>query len=427
MRLRAGLCRAALGAFWAAASIVSVHAQPASEESEPPLTVELSGRVSAESRMFPASGAFAGQRSLASGFVAEPTLHLESASGRSFTLEPFFRYDHSDPRRTHFDVREAYFLLFGDAGSGGWEARLGAGQVFWGVAESQRLVDIVNQVDFVEHPGGEAKLGQPMAHVTWFGDWGTIEVLGMSYHRTRHFAGRSGRLRLPLLVAHEHVEYESGAQQWHVDFASRYSHNFGPLDLGASVFDGTSREPFLRPGSRRSGEPVLLQYYAQILQLGFDAQLTLGSWLLKTEAIQRGGALNLLGVEQAFFATVLGGEYTFYAVAGAGADVTVLGEWSYDSRGPTATPSRSPNTLENDVFIAARIAFNDVQSTELTASVLADVRRTTRALALEFGRRISNAWSLRAEAVALLQVDPADLHYEMRRDSFIDMSLTYNF
>ena len=230
-----------------------------------------------------------------------------------------------------------------------------------------------------------------------------------------------------MLVAHEDVEYESGARQWHIDFASRYSHSFGPLDLGASVFDGTSREPFLRPGIHRSGEPVLLQYYAQILQLGLDAQLTLGSWLLKTEAIQRAGALNLVGVEQAYFATVLGGEYTFYGVAGAGADVTLLGEWSYDSRGPTATPSRSPNTLENDVFAAARIAFNDVKSTELTTSVLADVRRATRALAFEFGRRISNAWSLRAEAVALLQVDPADLHYEMRRDSFIDMSLTYNF
>lgn len=425
MRLRAGLSHAALGAFWVAASIVTVDAHPGAEESEAPLTIELSGRLSVESRMFPASGAFAGQRSLASGFVAEPTLHLESASGRSFTMAPFFRYDHSDPRRTHFDVREAYLLFFGDAGSGGWEARLGAGQVFWGVAESQRLVDIVNQVDFVEHPGGEVKLGQPMAHVTWFGDWGTIEVLGMSYHRTRHFAGRSGRLRLPLLVAHEHVDYESAARQWHVDFASRYSYSSGPLDLGASVFDGTSREPFLLPGSHRDGEPVLLQYYAQILQLGLEAQLTLGSWLLKAEAIQRGGALNLLGVEQDYFATVVGGEYTFHAVAGA--DMTVFGEWSYDSRGPTATPSRSPNTLENDVFVAARVAFNDVQSTELTASVLADVRRTTRALAFEFGRRISNAWSLRAEAVALLQVDRVDLHYEMRRDSFIDLGLTYNF
>ena len=427
MRLRTGLLQAALGAFWIAASIVTVEAQPGTEESEALLAVELSGRLSAESRGFPAAGPFAGQRSLAVGFVAEPTLYVEGAAGRSFTLTPFLRYDHSDPRRTHFDVQEAYLLLFGDAGSGGWEARLGVGQVFWGVTESQRLVDIVNQVDFVEHPNGEAKLGQPMAHVTWFGDWGTLEVIGLSYHRARTFPGRSGRLRLPFVVDREHVQYESEAQRWHPDFASRYSHSFGPLDLGASVFDGTSREPFLLPGSDRSGEPVLLQYYAQILQLGLDAQLTVGSWLFKTETIRRSGAWNLLGREQDYFATVLGGEYTLYAVGGAGADLTVLGEWSYDSRGPTATPSRSPNTLENDVFVAARIAFNDVQSTELTASVLADARRTTRALAFEFGRRISNAWSLRAEAVALLSVDPADLHYEMRRDSFIDMSVTFSF
>ena len=48
-------------------------------------------------------------------------------------------------------------------------------------------------------------------------------------------------------------------------------------------------------------------------------------------------------------------------------------------------------------------------------------------MALEFRRRISNAWSLRAEAVALLSVDDADLLYEMRHDSFIDMSLVYSF
>ena len=429
MGLRTALCRATLGAVWITASIVTVEAQAGADEDEAPLTIELSGRLNAESRMFPAAGAFSGQGSLASGFVAEPTLYLESAGGRSFTLSPFLRYDHSDPHRTHFDLREAYLLLFGDAGDGGWEMRLGVGQVFWGVTESQRLVDVVNQVDFVEHPNGEAKLGQPMVHVTWFGNWGTIEVLGMSYHRARTFPGRRGRLRLPVVVDHERVEYESSAGEWHLDFASRYSHSLGPLDLGASVFDGTSREPFLflRPGGGTGGAPALVQYYGQIRQFGLDAQLTVGSWLFKTEAIRRAGARNLLGREQDYVAAVFGGEYTFYSVAGAGADLSLLGEWNYDGRGPNATPSRSPNTLENDIFFATRLAFNDVQSTELTASVLADASRATRALAFEFARRLSNEWSLRAEAVALLSVDEADLHYEMRHDSFIDMSLTFNF
>ena len=428
MNLRTALCRAALTTAGLAVSLGAVQAQDETEdEAAVPLTVEFSGRVSAEARLFPAEGPFQGQRSLANGFATEPTLYIEGAEGRSFTLSPFFRYDHSDSRRTHLDLRDAYFLLFGDIGDSGWEARLGVGQVFWGVTESQRLVDIVNQVDFVEHPNGEAKLGQPMAHVTWFGDWGTLEVLGMTLQRARTFPGRQGRLRLPFVIDHEDVRYESDAGRWHVDVAARYSRTAGPLDLGVSVFDGTSREPFLVPDIDAGGEPRLIQHYDQIHQFGLDAQLTFGSWLLKAEAIQRGGARNLFGSKQGYFASVAGGEYTFYGVGGGNADIAVLGEWNYDSRGAGATPSRSPNTLENDIFVAVRLPFNDVQSTEIVAGVLADARRTTQSLAFEFSRRASDQWSVRAEAVVLVQVDERDIHYHMRHDSFFDVSLVFNF
>jgi len=73
--------------------------------------------------------------------------------------------------------------------------RLGVDRVFWGVVESRSLVDIVNQTDLVEHPDEKTKLGQPMAHVTWSGDWGALEVFGLTGHRPRTFPGRHGRLR----------------------------------------------------------------------------------------------------------------------------------------------------------------------------------------------------------------------------------------
>ena len=411
----------ALSTVWILASVLAVGVRAEIVKRE------FSGRLSVESRWFPQASNHSNQRSNASGFMAAPKLYLEDAAGGSFTLTPFFRYDHSDPRRTHADLREAYLLLFGEIGNGEWELRLGVDRVFWGVTESQHLVDIVNQVDFVEHPGGESKLGQPMAHLTWSADWGTVEIFGLPYHRARTFPGRSGRLRLPLVIDNEHVSYESAAKQWHLDLAARYSRSLGPLDVGLSVFDGTSREPFLLPGTDSSGAPSLVQHYSQIRQFGLDAQLTAGSWLFKLEAIQRSGARNLLGREDDYAATVLGGEYTFYSVFGSAADLSLLSEWNYDGRGRNATPSRSPNTLENDLFFGTRVAFNDVQSTEITASVLADAGRATRAAAFEFDRRISGQWSMHFEAVALLSVDKADIHYGMRRDSFIELNLIYNF
>ena len=408
-----------LGAVWTLALIFAAGAH-----AEIGIDRDFSGRVNVESRWFPQAGAFSGQGAHAIGFVVVPNLYLEDAKGRSFTLSPFFRYDNADPRRTHADLREAYFLVFGEIGDGEWELRVGIDQVFWGVTESQHLVDIVNQIDLVEHPNGETKLGQPMVNITWSSDWGVVEFFVLPYHRVRTFPGKSGRLRLPLVVDDEQVEYESEA---HLDFAARYSQSFGAFDVGLSVFNGTSREPFLMPGADGSGAPVLVQFYDQIRQFGLDAQLTVGSWLFKFEAIQRAGARNLLGMEEDYVASVFGGEYTFYSAFGSAVDVSLLGEWNYDGRGRNATPSRSPNTLENDFFFATRLAFNDVQSTEIVASILGDAGRSTRALSVELDRRISDLLSLNIEAIHLLSIDKADIHYDTRRDSFIDLRLIYNF
>ena len=149
--------------------------------------------------------------------------------------------------------------------------------------------------------------------------------------------------------------------------------------------------------------------------------------MFKLEAIQRTGARNLSGREEDYVASALGGEYTFYSVFGSAADLSLLGEWNYDRRGRNATPSRSPSTLENDLFLAARLAFNDVQSSEIVASMLGDVDRSTRALAVALERRIAERWSANLESIYLLDIDPADIHYETRRDSFVELSLVYNF
>ena len=407
---------------------------------------EFSGSVRLESRWYPESAAHSRQRSLASGFVAKPTLYFEDEAGRSFTLTPFFRYDSADARRTHTDLHEAYFLLFGGLGDGEWEARLGFDRVFWGVTELNHLVDIVNQTDLIEHPNEEAKLGQPMAHLTLSGDWGAAELFALPWHRERTYAGRHGRLRSGLLVDDDLVGYESGAEERHLDIAARYSHSFGPLDLGLSVFDGTSREPSLRPASFRpildgNGTPVLdgdgkpsmvpgtlAPHYTQIRQFGLDAQVTAGAWLFKLEAIHRTGAPGRpspqypLGKVEDYTAFALGTEYTVYSVFKSRADLSLLGEWNYDDRG-----LRSTNKFQNDLFLAARLAFNDVSGTELVAGLVADTDYSTRTLTVEWSRRLSDQWSVRLEAVGFLDADEADPIYVTRRDSFLGLEFVYHF
>ena len=416
-----------------ALAVLAVASAPGAALAE----TEFSGKLSLETRWFPRSAEFEGQRNYNAGLVAEPQLYLKGAENFSVTVAPFFRFDAADRTWTHADLREAYALLNGPLGEAEWELRLGVDRVFWGVAETRNLVDIVNQTDLVENPNEKVKLGQPMAHLTLSGDWGAAEVFAMTFHRLRTFPGTAGRLRPQLRIDNRLATYESPAEEWHLDFAARYSNAFGPLDLGLSVFDGTSREPVMRPSSvlvDNNGLPVLINgqpvptgplapHYEQIRQFGLDAQLTIGSWLLKLEAIHRSGASNLVGKKEAFAAFVAGGEYTFSGIFESDADLSLLAEWLIDGRRQRAT-----NQYQNDLFFGVRLSLNDVESTAFTLGALYDLDYGTRTMSLEFDRQLTDSVSIKAEAILMLYVDKADaVVYPTRRDSFVGAKLAYSF
>ena len=407
--------------------LLSVLASDACAENGIAEVIEVFGRLSPETRLYPETGAHPDQRSHASGLAAEMTLYMEDEDGRSITVTPFYRYDAGDQDRTHGDLREAFLLMYGDVSEDEWELRLGVDRVFWGVVESRPLVDIVNQTDLVEHPDEKTKMGQLMAHVTWSGDWGALELFGMSWHRPRTFPGRHGRLRSELVVDQDLTSYEASAEEWHLDLAGRLSGSFGPLDVGLSVFDGTSREPTLLPTFDGSGL-VLAPHYELIRQFGLDSQLTTGPWLLKLEAIHRIGAQNarldqnLQYEEEDYTALVLGGEYTIYSPWELDADLSLLAEWTYDGRGRWAT-----NAFENDLLLVARLGLNDEQSTEFLVSLLNSLDNSSRVLGAEFKRRLSDNWSLHLEAAAYMGIDEDDAMYAARRDSYLGVNLDYNF
>ncbi|MCE2390107.1 MAG: hypothetical protein J4G09_01330, partial [Proteobacteria bacterium] len=116
------------------------------------------------------------------------------------------------------------------------------------------------------------------------------------------------------------------------------------------------------------------------------------------------------------------GEYSFYSVVGTVADVGVIVEWNHDRRGRLST-----DKFQDDVFLGARVAFNDVQSTEILASFLLDADQATRALAFEMTRRITDRWSWSLESLVFFQIASEDILYDTRRDSFADLKLVYNF
>ncbi len=375
--------------------------------------VDFSGNVGLEGRYFWQNPRVSGQPDGTISVSVQPELYLKSDDGvQSLLFIPFARYDENDSRRTHFDLRELSYIFAANT----WELRAGVRKVFWGVAESNHLIDIINQSDAVENFDLEDKLGQPMINLALIRDWGTVDLFVLPGFRSRTFHGREGRFQAPLVIDTGAARYESAAEHKHVDYAARYSNYFGAFDVGLYHFWGTSREPRFEPHLRASGEPVLRPVYELIHQTGADVQATLGNWLLKFEALRRQGQGDT------FAAAVGGFEYTFVGVFGTAVDVGALGEYHFDERG-----RRAFMPFDDDVFVGSRIAVNDAADSQLLGGVVADVNGNGYFLNVEASRRIGDFWKVELELRLLLDVASGDQLEAFSRDDYIQVELLRYF
>ena len=96
---------------------------------------------------------------------------------------------------------------------------------------------------------------------------------------------------------------------------------------------------------------------------------------------------------------------------------------SRDGRGPRAT-----TLFDDDVLLVARVGLNDEHDTEFSASVLSSLDNDSRILTAEFKRRLTDSWSMQAEAALYSGADRRDLlAHALHRDSFVSVKLDYSF
>jgi len=375
---------------------------------------DFSGFVAGEVRAFPHEAEYFRQRNQNISFSIQPELYWESEDrDQSFLLVPFARWDKSDDRRTHLDLREFTYIK----SSRDWELRAGVRKVFWGVAEFNHLVDIINQRDQVENIDLEDTLGQPMINFAWIQDWGTVDIFALTGFRERTYPGVNGRLRSAVRVDTSSATYDSTAENSHIDWAVRYSHAIGDFDVGVYHFWGTNRDPRLRPKITRSNELVLAPHYDIIHQTATDIQATKGNWLYKFEGMRRSGQGD------AFFALVGGFEYTFVGVFGTVIDLGVLSEYHYDDRGE----DRNAFPLNNDLYGGGRFAFNDAQDTAILGGIGFDLDGRSKFLSFEASRRIGSRWKVEAEMRVFWDVATSDPFFSIRRDDYLQIELARYF
>jgi hypothetical protein len=391
----------------ACCAVVSVEAARAAP-------IDLSGYVAGEVRIYPAEPKYPAQHenTFSPSLALQPELRWRLDEDNTLTFIPFGRVDADDDERTHWDIREANWLY----NAGDWDLRVGLGKVFWGVAESRHLVDIINQSDLVESLDEEDKLGQPMVNLNLITGFGTWNAFVLPYFRERTFAGPAGRPGFPLRVAEDLAVFEASNEERHVDYALRWQERFGAFDIGLSHFHGTGREPRLVL-TVVPGGPVLVPHYDLIDQTGLDVQATLDSWLLKLEAIVRSGQGDT------FFAGVAGFEYTLYQVFESNADLGLIAEYHHDGRDAVA-----PFTIfDNDVMAGARLALNDIDDTSFLGGAIVDVESQTALMTVEFATRLADGWKLEVEGRMFPYVADGTFETSFERDHTFEVRILRYF
>jgi hypothetical protein len=381
---------------------------------------EFSGYIGGQTRNFFEDPLSPEQHNNYLSAVAEPEYFHDWNDGtQNLEIKLFYRADQHDDQRTHGDIRElSWTRVFEN-----WEVRAGISKVFWGVTETQHLVDIVNQTDLVENVDGEDKLGQAMIKASTERDWGTLDFFILPGFRERTFPGAEGRPRPEIVINTDHdAVYDFAAGKDHIDLAARYSHYIGEWEFGLSVFSGTGREPtnFRSVALSSTEEPIVVPVYSLINQIGFDGQAFFGDWTWKLEAAStevRSGEKK--GIHS--FKTVAGFEYTWVGIAQSNMDLGFVVEYHYSDQQIIDT------VFDNDLATALRFVLNDVQSSEVLAGIFTDADTRTIGSFIEASRRLGESWTLEAQLRTFHGAKEGRPLYSFRFDDFAQLDLNYHF
>ena len=323
----------------------------------------------------------------------------------AFSFKAFGRAGSDDEERNHADIRELHWSYDNDFA----DINAGINIVYWGVTESWHLVNVINQVDLVENIDQDEKLGQPMINASIIRDWGNVSLYWLPLFRERVYPAAEGRNRTSPPVDNGSARYLHTDKNGNRDYAIRYSHYIGDVDIGLHWFDGIGREPFLQISDDSSS---LIPVYSEIRQAGLDVQLTIDAWLWKLEAISNKNIYNN------YVASVGGFEYTFFQSFDSNADVGILIEYIYDDRGETSS------VFSRDIFLGTRVAFNDQQDTAILLGAIVDKETRETVVKLEASRRLGRQFTLELEGSLFSRANHSFLSYE--KDSMVSLRLDWH-
>ena len=123
-----------------------------------------------------------------------------------------------------------------------------------------------------------------------------------------------------------------------------------------------------------------------------------------------------------YFSSVLGFEHTLYKLIGDLGDLGLLMEYSFDSR-----RSRSSDSLQDDIFIAARLTLNDSDDTQMLLGSILDLDGDGQMYQIDFGKRLNDSLTFGIKGAIYQNGKYNSNLYILRQDSWLEINLKQYF
>jgi len=125
---------------------------------------------------------------------------------------------------------------------------------------------------------------------------------------------------------------------------------------------------------------------------------------------------------QDYWALQAGVEYSQYGIFESNADLGWLVEYAWDQRGSDLFSS-----FQNDLFVGNRLAFNDIDSSEILFGFSYDLDFKSTSVLVEGSRRFGDSVKISVDARMFSSDKIADPLYLFRRDDHVQLTVQYYY
>ncbi len=305
-----------------------------------------------------------------------------------------FLYSSEYKERRYLLLNELYFTKeFND-----YRFVIGKELKYWGELEGYNIADVYNQKNYLKDPFDKsAKLGSIGANITRYFNENSLEV-GVKFYEQDIKYPQNETPYAPLAMNCTKKLQTSDARYTPTLYLKANLVTDELLDSETSliIWHGYDTKRYFIPIS----STTLAQYVYRVDKAILLSHIVLGDTILKTELAYTDIIKNkkMSDYTQLSF----GAEHSLYDIVGT--DITLYGEY-YRYLYVDDTKIQNVDIAEvynNDIFLALRLNFNDVGSSDMKLGVLQDLDKDESVFKVDFRSRVRDDFVLHGEFLKIL-------------------------